>query len=293
MATFSDLTIGSAGSYTLQASATGRPAPSNPFTINPLPAPPVISNIATAPATTSVTVTWTTDVPATSCVAYGLTMALGSLSDNLTALTTSHSVTITGLSPLTPYYFSVISDNAFGQQSQSAVATWTTLADTAPPSTSFADGPADGATVCTSDTTFTWTGTDLVTPTAQLVYAYQLDDNAWSDFSAQTSLDLAGLPDGQHTLSVAARDAAGNVDPNPPLRHFTLDATPPAITQVQSAPRDGSAVITWTTDKPASSSVQYGADATYGNTATGSSTLVTAHSVPSTGCNRCRAIIAA
>ena len=202
VATFSDLAISSAGNYTLQASATGlTSATSNPFTITALPAPPVICNIATAPAIIPVTVTWTTDVPATSCVAYGLTMALGSLSDNLTALTTSHSVTITGLSPLTPYYFSVISDNAFGQQSQSAVATCTTLADTAPPSTSFVDGPADGATVCTSDTTFTWTGTDLVTPTAQLVYAYQLDGNAWSDFSTQTSLDLAGLPDGQHTLT--------------------------------------------------------------------------------------------
>ena len=66
VATFSDLAISSAGSYTLQASATGSAgAVSTPFTITPLPAPPVISNITAMPATTMVTVTWSTDVPAT------------------------------------------------------------------------------------------------------------------------------------------------------------------------------------------------------------------------------------
>ena len=228
-------------------------------------------------------VNWVTDVPATSCVAYGLTSALGSLSDIDPTLTIEHSVIVYGLTPNTSYDFSVISDDVYGQQSSSEVSTWTTLADTTPPVTSFTDGPADGTTACTADTTFTWTGTDDCTPTDQLVYAYSLDGNAWSDFTAQTSLNLAGLPDGQHTLSVAARDAAGNVDPNPPLRHFTLDATPPVITQVTGTPQAGTAVIKWSTDKPATSVVQYGADATYGTTAGDSTRFTTAHAVTLTG----------
>ena len=51
VATFSNLTISSAGSYTLQASATGLTgAASNPFTINPLPAPTIISFTPTSGA---------------------------------------------------------------------------------------------------------------------------------------------------------------------------------------------------------------------------------------------------
>src|SRR5262249_20364071 len=37
----------------------------------------------------------------------------------------------------------------------------------------------------------------------------------------------AALGDGPHTFTVRARDAAGNVDPAPPARSFTVDTTPP------------------------------------------------------------------
>ncbi len=60
----------------------------------------------------SVTVTWTTSVPANSKVEYGLSAELGLESQTSEALTTSHSVVLTNLSPGTNYIFRVLSEPA-------------------------------------------------------------------------------------------------------------------------------------------------------------------------------------
>ncbi|MBL7741152.1 MAG: DUF4082 domain-containing protein, partial [Chitinophagaceae bacterium] len=72
--------------------------------------PPVVTNIV---ATTSVngtaTITWNTDEPADSRVDYGTTAGSLTANSSSTTLATSHSVTLTGLSPVTTYYFRVTS----------------------------------------------------------------------------------------------------------------------------------------------------------------------------------------
>ncbi len=45
------------------------------------------------------------------------------------------------------------------------------------------------------------------------------------------------LGEGQHSFEVRATDVAGNTDPAPPSRDFTVDLTPPG-TQIDSGPRD-------------------------------------------------------
>lgn len=75
--------------------------------------PPVISSVAASTTATTATITWVTDEPATSMVNYGTTTALGSTVTD-TTLTTTHSVTLTGLSPETAYYFEVQSADAAG-----------------------------------------------------------------------------------------------------------------------------------------------------------------------------------
>ena len=52
-------------------------------------------------------------------------------------------------------------------------------------------------------------GADDATPAGGMVYAWQLDDGAWSDFSTNASLPLDGLK--AHRVAVKAQDLAGNV----------------------------------------------------------------------------------
>ncbi len=72
--------------------------------------PPVISAVSASPHVDgSATITWTTNEAANSRVDYGATPATMSLNASDAALVTSHTVTLTGLSPSTTYYYRVTS----------------------------------------------------------------------------------------------------------------------------------------------------------------------------------------
>jgi glucose/arabinose dehydrogenase/PKD repeat protein len=73
---------------------------------------PIISQLAARPGPGRVTITWTTDVPADSQVRYGPTTTYGSATAVDRTLDTTHSVTITGLSRRTDYFFQVLSRDA-------------------------------------------------------------------------------------------------------------------------------------------------------------------------------------
>lgn len=76
---------------------------------------PIISGVcASEPIQASAVVTWTTDVPATSQVEYGLTTAYGSATSLNESLVTSHSATLTDLEPDSVYHFRVRSEDAKG-----------------------------------------------------------------------------------------------------------------------------------------------------------------------------------
>jgi len=57
------------------------------------------------------------------------------------------------------------------------------------------------------------------------------------------------------------------------------DATEPVIANVLASSTETSAVVTWTTDEPASSQVEYGASTAYGSTSALEEALVASHSV--------------
>jgi glucose/arabinose dehydrogenase len=75
---------------------------------------PVISQVVARTGPGRVTITWSTDVPATSEVQYGLTPAYGSTTVQRTVRVTDHSMTITSLARKTQYYFKVLSEDAAG-----------------------------------------------------------------------------------------------------------------------------------------------------------------------------------
>jgi hypothetical protein len=97
--------------------------------------------------------------------------------------------------------------------------------DTTPPDTQIVDGP-DG-TVSTSDVYFEWTGTDDTDQPGDLVFSWRFNSGSWSSYASDTSTTLTGLDDGDYTFEVRARDTAGNVDPSPASRNFTVDTTGP------------------------------------------------------------------
>jgi hypothetical protein len=88
-------------------------------------APDITGVSAGADGENRATITWTTDEPSTSLVSYGRTATLGS-EGSASALVSSHSVELTGLTPGTTYSYRVESADAGGNLAQSAIATFTT-----------------------------------------------------------------------------------------------------------------------------------------------------------------------
>ena len=94
-----------------------------------------------------------------------------------------------------------------------------------PPDTTITAGPS--GTITTNSASFSYSGTDDVTPTAGLVYATYLQgyDSGWSDFDTATSRAYSNLPNGTYTFQVIARDQAENEDPSPAARTFVVNYT--------------------------------------------------------------------
>lgn len=79
---------------------------------------------------TTVTIAWDTDKRTDATVEYGLTTAYGQTTGT-SELSTSHSVTVTGLTPQTTYHYRVVSRDAFNGIGRSDDDTFTTPAETA------------------------------------------------------------------------------------------------------------------------------------------------------------------
>jgi hypothetical protein len=95
--------------------------------------------------------------------------------------------------------------------------------DTAAPETTISSGPGEGVATKSTQPTFTFSSSEEPsTFTCTLDGAPVL---CGSVFTPATP-----LAEGLHTLTVAATDAAGNPDPSPLARHFSVDTTPPETT---------------------------------------------------------------
>ena len=93
----------------------------------PLSLLPVITAITANVYNIGARITWTTDEPTDSLVAYGPTSSYGQSTPLDTALIKSHAVNITGLSPVNTYHFRVKSRDAGGNLATSQDLTFTTL----------------------------------------------------------------------------------------------------------------------------------------------------------------------
>ncbi|MGD0798680.1 MAG: fibronectin type III domain-containing protein [Acidobacteriaceae bacterium] len=256
------------------------------FAFATLSTSPVLGNInAIYITSTSATINWTTDLPSTALVNYGTTTSYGSSSPLNSSMATAHSVTLNGLSPGTTYNFDVVSAGAANVNSTSANQTFTTAAAGATaPNVGFV--ASYGYT--NTSAVITWS-TDSPGNT---VLAYGTS-TALGQFapvqatlSASHGVTLTGLYPGTTYYFVCESTGAGGATGYSATYSFATTGTPtlvPILSNVTSSNlTPSSATITWTTNVPSNSLVNYGTTTSYGFSVL-ESTLSTNHSVTLTG----------
>jgi large repetitive protein len=101
--------------------------------------------------------------------------------------------------------------------------------DTSPPDTSIGAAPSNPTNA--TGATFTFTSSESGSS-----FACSLDGGAFAACSSPAS--YTGLAEGSHTFAVKATDAAGNTDPTPASRTWTVDTIPPAAPVIET-PAEG------------------------------------------------------
>ena len=174
---------------------------------------PVISGVSVGGISTNgATVTWTTDVAATSQVEYGTTTAYGTLTTINSTLATSHTVALASLTTNTLYHYRVHSKNSSGVESISGDFAFQTsnLTDNIPPTISIT-APANGATV-SGTVTVSATASDNVGVTSVQFFLDGANLGlALVSGPYSVAWDSTTTSNGAHMLTAQARDAAGNV----------------------------------------------------------------------------------
>ncbi len=124
-----------------------------------------------------------------------------------------------------PHSFEVRAIDPAGNVDQTPASRSITVAtgDTTPPQTTIDSGPSG----TTSDNTPTYTFSSSEPGSS---FQCRVDGGAWASCSSPHT--TAALADGPHTFEVRAIDAAGNPDPSPASRSFTIDTTPPVETEI-------------------------------------------------------------
>jgi beta-lactamase superfamily II metal-dependent hydrolase len=173
--------------------------------------PPVISNVLEySVSNNDAVIQWDTDEASDSVVEYGTTSGTYTLSASDSALVTSHSVTLTGLSPDTTYYYVVKSTDASSNTATSSEYFFTTDSDPQPQqmvntialSTQFVANKnqgvatitvtSGGAAVDGASVNITWSG------------SYSATDSGTTDTNGQVTFLTAKLKDssGSFTITV-------------------------------------------------------------------------------------------
>ncbi len=245
---------------------------------------PVISSVAaSSTVTTRADISWTTDEVATSQAFYGLTTSYGTSSTLSTTTSTSHAVSLLGLSAATTYHYVVVSTDPLGNTATSSDATFTTAAapDTTAPVLSSISSGTPGQTTAT----ITWTTNESSNSRIDygLTTSYGTASTSAS-LSTSHSITLTGLTAGTtYHFRVQSVDAASNTATSSDQTFTTAapDTTAPVISAISSGtPGQTSATISWTTDEGATSRVAYGLTSSYDSYTTFDATLVTSHSQP-------------
>ena len=130
-----------------------------------------------------------------------------------------------------PHTFSVRAIDEAGNV-DAAPATYAWTVDTVAPETTVESGPPS--------TTTSTSATIVFSSETGASHECRIDDGAYEPCSSPA--EYSGLAQGDHTFSVRATDAAGNTDPSPATRSWTIDLPPD--TTIDSGPDDPTASAT-------------------------------------------------
>lgn len=258
---------GESGSWTIETNAGG--CSGGPFTVSVSGASDTNAPVLSEPSVTSVsdssaTISWTSDEPADSTLNYGTEYGVYAESKNDATLKLSHSLTLTGLSANTAYYYEFKGADGSGNSTpfydyytfttaKAASATTTTTVTTT--TTTSTPAPTSTTTSQVKDTTppSISLSTDFSEPFEEapeitgrasdnrgvVLVEYSLDGGRnWTPIdnnqTSSTKLQIAfsfqppALEDGNYELLVRAKDAAGNIGVS---RVYTLviDRLPPQV----------------------------------------------------------------
>lgn len=249
---------------------------------------------------TQLAANWTAATDATSGVAeyfYAIgTTSGGTDTVNWTSVGTDISVTKTGLTLTngTKYYVSVKANDAAGNTSAVATSDGITVntslpiitdnqtGDATPRDTSgtsynvdFAKAPTGPSLDFGQYTVYSGPGK---TGTKQKDWTTIFNGPAVT-YTTGWSVDFSALREGTNYVSVRVYGLDGLS--NELVDAFTVvkDTVAPTISDTKSTPTTTTTVITWTTNEPATSQVQWGTSSSYGNLTTADASLVTSHSV--------------
>jgi hypothetical protein len=174
-------------------------------------------------------------------------------------VTSSFSLTTTASTPAGTTTFHVTATDGAGCQDTNTTSSTQTLTltvaaagDTTRPDTSITANPTDPSN--SSSASFSFSGTDDVTPAASLTFECKLDAAAFSSCSSPQS--YSGLAEGSHNFQVRATDAAGNVDASPASFTWTVDTAAPdtsVLTGPSGPTNDASPIFTYSSTEAGSS----------------------------------------
>ncbi|MEW5766291.1 MAG: triple tyrosine motif-containing protein [bacterium] len=193
--------------------------------------------------TNSVTFTWTGEDDKTPASALTYAYRLSGYETTDSPFSSKTSVSYHNL-PRGAYTFYVIAKDGDGLEdptpAKRSFSIDFTPQDTTPPETTITEGPSGAIT--TTQATFKWTGTDDITPVADLKYRYMLKgvDDDYSSISSDLLKTYQKLPLGSYTFKVKAVDKAGHEDATPAERSFTIGeastklgmSLKPSVTQI-------------------------------------------------------------
>ena len=180
----------------------------NAGVVPPDTTPPVITSVVASPTSSSVVITWNTDESSDSRVDYGLTAIYNFFASDV-GFVTSHSITITDLSPSTTYHYRITSTDDSGNSAFTVDSTFTTLA----PATlvSISVSPSNPTIVIGSTQQFTATGTFSDSTTVDITnqVTWASSDSLVATINA-TGLATADASGGTTTISATSGAVVGS-----------------------------------------------------------------------------------